>query len=115
MIWPQEGKLLLHYENFVNLDSPESTTQPNTHRGGVVALEWNGRVRLELFLCEVTKVVKDIPLCQLKYKGKKTSQTSSLGRPMSSAIRNCTLLYHESFAYSVLWASGLLDLVTTED
>ncbi|GBM20762.1 hypothetical protein AVEN_30015-1 [Araneus ventricosus] len=92
-----------------------------SHRGGGgVALGGMGDVRLEFFSPgRVTQGVKAIPLYPLKHKGNGQSQTSSLGRPRSSANRSCTLLlYHESFAYSFgycirdfLWASGLLDLV----
>ncbi|GBN94216.1 hypothetical protein AVEN_97284-1 [Araneus ventricosus] len=55
-------------------------------------------------------------ITQLKYKGSGQSQTSSLGRPRSSANRRCTLLlYHESFAYSFSVSDRTLELGLAED
>ncbi|GBM08367.1 hypothetical protein AVEN_108367-1 [Araneus ventricosus] len=86
--------------------SPKSYYAASSWRG------WNRRCTSGVFSSgRVTQGVKAIPYTQLKHKGNGQSQTSSLGRPKSSANRSCTLLlYHESFAY-FLWASGLLDLV----
>ncbi|GBN38566.1 hypothetical protein AVEN_132320-1, partial [Araneus ventricosus] len=83
------------------------------HRGGGGGPGWNRRCTSGVFSPgRVTQGVKAIPLYQLKHKGNGQSQTSSLVRPRSSANRSCTLLLcHESFAYSSLWASGLLDFV----
>ncbi|GBM63932.1 hypothetical protein AVEN_110485-1 [Araneus ventricosus] len=63
---------------------------------------WNGRCTSGDFSpSRVTQGLKAIPLYQLKHKGNRQSQTSSLGRPRSSGNRSYTLLlYHESFAYS---------------
>ncbi|GBM60341.1 hypothetical protein AVEN_46770-1, partial [Araneus ventricosus] len=53
------------------------------------------------------KAFRPFHYTQLKHEGNERSQTSSLGRPRSSANRSCTLLfYHESFAYSFGFSVG---------
>ncbi|GBN09550.1 hypothetical protein AVEN_121773-1 [Araneus ventricosus] len=84
------------------------------HRGGGGGPGCNGRCTSGVFLLAGSpRAGRPFHYTQLKHKGNGRSQTSSLGRPRSSGNRSCTLLYHESFAYSIdfLWASGLLDLV----
>ncbi|GBM20265.1 hypothetical protein AVEN_42416-1 [Araneus ventricosus] len=78
------------------------------YRGGGGGPWWNGRCTSGAFSpVKVTQGVKAIPLYQLKHKSNGQSQTSSLGRPRSSANRSCTLLlYHESFAYSFGFSVG---------
>ncbi|GBN15651.1 hypothetical protein AVEN_167111-1 [Araneus ventricosus] len=77
------------------------------HRARVVALGGMGDARLEFFSWKVTQGVKAIPLYQLKHKGNRQSQTSSLGRQVCN---NCTLLlYHESFAYGFGFSVGRAD------
>ncbi|GBN56878.1 hypothetical protein AVEN_215006-1 [Araneus ventricosus] len=68
-----------------------------------MALGGMGDVRLKFFLLAGSpKAGRPFHYTQLKHKGNGQSQTSSLGRPRSSANKNCTLLlYHESFAYSI--------------
>ncbi|GBM92478.1 hypothetical protein AVEN_2114-1 [Araneus ventricosus] len=98
----------------IELSTPFPSPNMLPHRGGGDGPGWNGRCTSGVLSAgRVTQGVKAIPLYQLKYKGNGQSQTSSLGRPMSSANRSCTLLlYRESFAYSnLLCASGFLDLV----
>ncbi|GBL87228.1 hypothetical protein AVEN_13078-1 [Araneus ventricosus] len=67
-----------------------------------------GDVRLEFFLLAGSpKARRPFHYTQLKYKGNGQSQTSSLGRPRSSASRSWPLLlYHESFAYSIGFSVG---------
>ncbi|GBN93813.1 hypothetical protein AVEN_195471-1 [Araneus ventricosus] len=66
------------------------------HRGRSGGPGWNGRCTSGVFSPgRVTQGVKAIPLYPAK--GNRQSQTSSLGRPRSTANNSCTLLlYHES-------------------
>ncbi|GBM44644.1 hypothetical protein AVEN_214178-1 [Araneus ventricosus] len=73
------------------------------NRGAGGAPGWNGRCTSgDISPGRVTQGLKAIPLYPAKAKGNGQSQTSSLGRPRSSANRRYTLLiYHELFAYSI--------------
>ncbi|GBM30546.1 hypothetical protein AVEN_265000-1 [Araneus ventricosus] len=87
------------------------------HRGGGGGPGWNGRCTSGVFSPgRVTQGEKVIPLYPLKHKGNGQSQTSSLGRPRSTANRSRTLLlYHGSFAYSFSVGGRTLGLGLAED
>ncbi|GBN59489.1 hypothetical protein AVEN_34490-1 [Araneus ventricosus] len=83
------------------ISPPKSYYAASSWRGGDPGSM--GDVRLEFFLLAGSpKAGRPFHYTQPKHKGNGQSQTSSLGRPRSSANRSCTLPhYDESFAYSI--------------